>query len=464
MNAPVSQRIFVDRDAVREQVPLLIGLVGPSGSGKTYSALRIASGIQRVTGGPIFVIDTEARRALHYAGEGPGKFQFRHVEFGAPFGSLDYLAAIRHCADHKAGVIVVDSMSHEHEGPGGLIDAHEQELTRMAGNDYAKRERMQMLAWQKPKAARRALLNGIVQLGVSCVMCFRAGEKTKPMKDPKDGKLKPVEMGFTPIAGPEFVYEMTMSLMLHPRSDGVPTLRSDLPGENIAIKVPGQFRELMNDRDPLSEDLGERLARWAGGGAVAAPRATSVDLAAVLAEGNQAAERGSATLQAWWKRLSPAEKIAAKPSLEEDLKPIAIAVDRAAAEDDGPDFGEMPERDPAREPTREGTLAGLAMKTGAQLLAEQEAQQLHDDQGAPEANNLGGDGQQYGDPVDPLEWKVEAERLVDMVETLADLKGLNEQWAQDGSFERLRKASKSDFDDLVSRMRAKDGELKRAEG
>ncbi|WP_431490922.1 hypothetical protein [Paraburkholderia fungorum] len=91
-----------------------------------------------------------------------------------------------------------------------MIDYQDQILTQMAGDDYGKRERMAMLAWQKPKAARRALLNGIVQLGVSCIMCFRAGEKTKPLKD-QSGKLKPTSMGFTPIAGPEFVYEMTMS-------------------------------------------------------------------------------------------------------------------------------------------------------------------------------------------------------------------------------------------------------------
>ena len=36
---------------------------------------------QRVCGGDIFVIDTEARRALHYA----DAFKFRHVPFGAPF-------------------------------------------------------------------------------------------------------------------------------------------------------------------------------------------------------------------------------------------------------------------------------------------------------------------------------------------------------------------------------------------
>ena len=55
-------RSFEDKPATRERVPLMIGLMGPSGGGKTYSALRLATGIQRVAGGDIFMIDTERRR------------------------------------------------------------------------------------------------------------------------------------------------------------------------------------------------------------------------------------------------------------------------------------------------------------------------------------------------------------------------------------------------------------------
>ena len=120
-------RQFHSTTAVRESVPLLIGLMGCSSSGKTFSALRLATGIQRVTGGDIYVIDTESRRALHYADQ----FKFEHVAFDAPFGSLDYLAAMKFCADRGAKVIVIDSMSHEHSGPGGYLLTQEAELDRM---------------------------------------------------------------------------------------------------------------------------------------------------------------------------------------------------------------------------------------------------------------------------------------------------------------------------------------------
>src|SRR5262245_7624735 len=98
------------KPAVREQVPLLTGIVGASGSGKTWSALELATGIQQVTGGDIAVIDTEAKRALHYSDH----FKFKHLDFRAPFSSTRYLEAFRYCVDQGAKVIVTDSMSHEH--------------------------------------------------------------------------------------------------------------------------------------------------------------------------------------------------------------------------------------------------------------------------------------------------------------------------------------------------------------
>lgn len=41
-------------------------------------------------------------------------------------------AAFRFAKKSSAGVVVIDSCSHEHDGPGGLLEQHEAELTRMA--------------------------------------------------------------------------------------------------------------------------------------------------------------------------------------------------------------------------------------------------------------------------------------------------------------------------------------------
>lgn len=261
-------RPFNDAPAEREQSPLLIGLAGASGSGKTYSALRLATGIVSVTGGEIYFVDTDNRRALHYA----DRFKFRHVGFNPPFASLAYVDAIRHCVKKGAGAIIIDSMSHEHEGEGGMLSYQEAELDRMAGDDFRKRESMKMLAWAKPKAARRALIIEIQRLGIPTIFCFRAKEGVKPIK--VGGKTEVVQQGFSPIAGDEFVFEMTLNALLLPGSKGVPTWTSEQPGEHRMIKLPVQFESLESVRAPLDEKLGENLAKWARGGA---PRPKAIE-------------------------------------------------------------------------------------------------------------------------------------------------------------------------------------------
>lgn len=256
-NGSGHQRRFEDKEATREQVPLLVGLMGPSGGGKTFSALRLATGIQRVTGGEIWMIDTEARRGLHYA----DRFKFRHVEFKAPFGPLDYLAALEHCVSKGARTVIVDSMSHEHEGPGGVLEIHEREKERLGG------ERNTFPAWARPKAERRRLINSILQMPCNFVFCFRAKEKTKmsTKQEKANGADALVPLGFMPIAGEEFVYEMTLNCLLLPNAGGVPTWRSDEVGERMMIKLPEQFRGLFQQAHPLCEDDGVTLATWAAG-------------------------------------------------------------------------------------------------------------------------------------------------------------------------------------------------------
>lgn len=304
-------RTFEDSPAVMGKIPLIGGLMGPSGGGKTFSALRLATGIVKVTGGEIYFIDTEAGRALHYARD----FKFRHVPFSAPFCPLDYLAAIEHCAKRSAGAIIVDSMSHEHEGPGGVLEQHASECDRLArewsrnGNRVSE-SAVNFPAWAEPKARRRRLLNSVVQLGVSTIFCFRAKEKSKPVKrgDMVDGERQEkaglVDLGWMPIAGDEFVYEMGFNLLLEPGSDGVPNLFPAESGTKRMAKLPGQFRRIIDGKRQLDEATGEALARWASGEHAPAPgQKTKGNLADALAQiaasNDLAATRASLRAFSW---------------------------------------------------------------------------------------------------------------------------------------------------------------------
>ncbi len=249
-------RKFTSKPATREAVPLLIGLAGPSGSGKTYSALRLAGGIQSVTGGEIFVIDTEARRALHYADQ----FDFQHLAFEPPFSPLDYLGAIEHCVKKGAGIIVVDSMSHEHEGKGGVLEMHDAKAKELAAKWKTTLDKVKITAWSEPKAQRRRLLNDMVHTGASLICCFRAKEKLKIVT----GK-QPEPLGWMPIGGEEFVYEMTTSILLPAGSGGVPRWNPSKEGERAMTKLPRQFEWLTKEKGPLSEAMGARMATWARG-------------------------------------------------------------------------------------------------------------------------------------------------------------------------------------------------------
>lgn len=304
-------RTFEDSVAVREATPLLVGLIGPSGSGKTFSALRLATGIQRVSGGDIYMIDTEARRGLHYAED----FRFRHVPFAAPFSPLDYLEAIEHCVKRGAKTIIVDSMSHEHEGPGGVLEMHEAALTRMAGTDYGKRAKMTMLAWAEPKQQRRRMINSIIQMEANFIFCFRAKEKLKMER----GK-EPEKLGFMPQAGEEFVYEMVLKCLLMPGSKGTPTWESDKPGERLMIKLPRQFEDLFATGPQLSEAVGQQLAEWAAG----APQAAPPDVDTLIVR-YQAGEDVRADVKAAWRRLSKTDRDRWTAAVEAS-KPAAPAV------------------------------------------------------------------------------------------------------------------------------------------
>jgi hypothetical protein len=341
-------RQFELSPAVRRKVPLMIGLTGASGSGKTYSALRLATGIQRVSGGDIHFIDTEANRALHYAPSrtGANGFKFQHLPFGAPFSPLDYLAAIEHCVKSGAGIVVVDSMSHEHEGPGGVLEMHDKIVQDRSKGDWRKAQAITFACWAEPKAQRRRLINSILQMEVNAIFCFRAKSKVRmPNKAEKESGLRePVQLGWMPIAGEEFVYEVTWSGLLMPGSRGIPTLDPENSGEKQMTKLPDQFRHLLTDGRQLSEDLGQEMAEWAQGDSVDVPSVADIVRRIAAAQSDEELERVVAATKPDVARLSKADKSqvisawkARKADLErkpvDEPEPLSVAGDREPGSD-----------------------------------------------------------------------------------------------------------------------------------
>lgn len=317
MDLPTRQ--FTANPAVRRAVGLIIGIVAPSGAGKTYSALRLGTGISRVVGGKPFLIDTENGRALYYA----DTFDFVHVPMSPPFSPLDYQAAMQFCVAQGAKTIITDSMSHEHEGQGGVLEMHEKELDRLAGDDYQRRKKMTWMAWQKPKAMRKQMMLWMNQANVNFISTFRAKEKMK-MVTGKD----PIEMGFQPIAGEELIYEMVLKMLLLPGAEGVPTWQSEYPGERAMMKLPEQFRPFFDREKPtqIDEALGAKLADWAAGVEVS-PLEDLIAMYEAAAEGAKF-ELAEAKRRNGWAARSAADKKRLKDASEAAEKRLNIGASK----------------------------------------------------------------------------------------------------------------------------------------
>lgn len=251
---------FTFQPATRDRIGLLWAIGGASGSGKTLSALLLARAL--ANGEKIAVIDTEARRAKHYA----DKFDFLHCDFGPPFTPERYTEAVK-AAEEVAPVILIDSASHEWSGEGGCADIQAAEAERMATDKNGKLiawkvEAMTAPAWKKPKIRHKRMMSRFVQCRSHIIFCLRAEEKVKFVKEVVDGRERTtiVPIGFQPICEKEFMFEMSGSLTLHPDTPG--TVRYDL-----RHKLNDDLRDIFRDGQMITEESGRRLREWAERGA-----------------------------------------------------------------------------------------------------------------------------------------------------------------------------------------------------
>lgn len=267
------------RPAKRENISLLIGLAGGTGSGKTFSAMRLAKGMSN--GKKFAVIDTENGRASHYAGD----FDFDVANLREPFSPENYLSAIRAADEAGYPVVVVDSISHEWAGYGGVLDMQESELDRMAGDNYQKRESCKMAAWVKPKIAHKHMVQSLLQVKAHVILCFRAEEKIEMVK--VDGKTKIVPKqsltglnGWISVTEKNLPFELTTSILF----------TADRPGIPQPIKLQEQHKAFFPLDRVVDEQSGKRIAEWAAGGTPALKPSASSPTPAELPPGVNAEE------------------------------------------------------------------------------------------------------------------------------------------------------------------------------
>jgi len=285
-------------EATRQGMIPLIGVYGNTGTGKTHSALLLARGLA----GPdkeIGIIDTERKRSGALVGLIPGNF--KRINLEAPFTPESYREAIQAAEDAGWGCAVIDSMTHEWDGEGGVLEMQEAELQRMAGNDYSRREACKMAAWIEPKKRHKLLVAHILRSRIPIICCLRAQEKTHI--DRKAGeKTKVIRDEFTtPIYDSRFIFEMLVNLE---------TIKVDgKPGCAFPTKWTHNdlLRCLPGEGEQISVEHGAKIAKWcAESGTGSKPAPTSkytrrhIELKKELFDLTKAIHHGDASaLQQW---------------------------------------------------------------------------------------------------------------------------------------------------------------------
>ena len=146
--------------ATRKKAKIKMALQGPSGAGKTYSALLLAHGLCNIWE-KIGVIDTENGSSNLYAHLGP----FKVMTLAAPFTPEKYSQALSICIKHELEVIIIDSISHEWEGSGGILDTH----SAMAGNSFTNWSNVTPRHMCNPSCRHQSI--SFVLSGQSRIMC-----------------------------------------------------------------------------------------------------------------------------------------------------------------------------------------------------------------------------------------------------------------------------------------------------
>jgi hypothetical protein len=177
--------------AERKQAKIKLGLQGPSGSGKTMSALLIAYGLVN-DWSKIAVIDTENHSADLYAHLGP----YQVLALEKPFTPERYIEAFEICEKAGIEVIITDSISHEWEGVGGILDIH----GAMIGNTFTN--------WNKVTPRHNAFVQRILQSPCHIIANIRS--KQDYVLSEKNGKIIPEKVGLKGVTREGLDYEFTI--------------------------------------------------------------------------------------------------------------------------------------------------------------------------------------------------------------------------------------------------------------
>lgn len=222
------------RTAQRKRARIRLGLNGPSGSGKTYSALLLAYGLVG-DWTKIAIIDTEQGSADLYQDLG----NYNVLTLSRPFNPERYIDAIDICEKAGMEAIIIDSISHEWEGIGGILETH----GNMPGNSFTN--------WSKLTPRHNAFIQRMLMSPAHIIASLRA--KQEYVLNERDGKMIPEKVGLKGVTRDGVDYEMTIFFDL------------DIKHNATASK---DRTTLFMDKPPfvITPETGERIKQWCSRG------------------------------------------------------------------------------------------------------------------------------------------------------------------------------------------------------
>jgi len=185
------------KKATKEQVKLKLGMQGPAGSGKTEGALALATRIAVAEGGRVAVIDSENGSASLYA----DRYDFDTLTLGAPFTSARYMEAIDTAVAAGFKVVIIDSLSHQWAGDGGILSRKEAKDARGNSNSYTN--------WAAFTKEHEAFKAALLAAPVHIISTLRT--KTEyVLTENARGKQEPKKLGTAPIQRDGMEYEFSV--------------------------------------------------------------------------------------------------------------------------------------------------------------------------------------------------------------------------------------------------------------
>lgn len=179
--------------AIKHESKLRLAFAGPPGSGKTYSALGVA--VTLAGEGGVALIDTERGSASKYA----DIFNFDVLNLDAPYHPDKYIQAIHEAEQAGYAVLVVDSLSHAWNGPGGLLEIVEGITKRsQSKNSY--------VSWGEATPIQNRLIDAITRAKLHIIVTMRSKQDYAQEKDER-GKTVIRKLGMAPIQRDDLPYE-----------------------------------------------------------------------------------------------------------------------------------------------------------------------------------------------------------------------------------------------------------------